>query len=159
MSICLNCGADAVAPRSNLDHNRLMHIIRVAQHHWPERHRFKPVGKTASARFEHLRAWLFCQAEYCWIDRFDMASLAGVTTDVAGAMTRVFFDAIEARQGHKFWYPADGGVIQCRTARSGSFDRLDQKGFNELREAICAIVEHELNIPIPILLEEHEAAA
>lgn len=159
MSICLNCGADTVAERSKADHFRLMGIIRAAHHHWPERHRFKPIGNTETVKFEHLRAWLFCQAGYCWIDQLDTASASGVSKDSAAETARVFFAAIDARQGHKFWWPSEDGITRCRTARSANFDSLDQKGFNDLRDAVCAVIEHELNISVSRLLKEHEAAA
>ena len=159
MTICLNCGADTDAPRSNLDHNRLMRIIRAASHHWPERCRFKPIGMNQTLKFEHLRAWLFCQVGYCWIEELDTVGTDGVSKDSAVATTRSYFETVEARQGYKFWWPTTDGITRCRTPRSASFENLNQRDFGDLRDAVSALIERELGISIPQLLKEHEAAA
>lgn len=123
-------------------------MIKAAFDAWPERHDFQPDSA------EHLRAWLTVKANYREATPVDLPDEA---TD---GMQRLFLLAIEASvkaaDGLGFVRPYHGGVVVFRP-KSIAWDKLDQKEFGRLRDAISDVIEAETHIKIDDLMREKAA--
>lgn len=151
MTKCPNCGFTLTEhARSSPDHRRFFGLIRAAFHHWPEASEFQPDNE------EHLRAFLLCKAGYrdvttipCEFAENEPAVLKLVALAAEGA--------VKAAKGHAFIRP-HGAAIAVFSAKSLAWDKLDQKAFNKVREAVEEVIKAEIGIEPDQLLKENDAA-
>jgi hypothetical protein len=65
---CPHCGCDlsddSKLPRSPKQNRAFHHMIGMALDSWPEAAEFQPEGRTKTARFEHIKAYLLCKARH-----------------------------------------------------------------------------------------------
>lgn len=151
MSVCPHCKRETKAPRSQADHRRFFGLIKATFHHWPEAHDFQPDNE------EHLRKWLLCKANFrdvttipCEFAEDQPALLRLVTIAAEGA--------VKAAGGYAFLRPHGGGIAVF-SAKSIKWDTLDQKGFNDIRSAVEAVIESETGMKPDEILKQTEDAA
>lgn len=123
-------------------------MIHAAYDHWPSSHEFQPDSA------EHLRAWLTCKAGYRESTIIDLPDGA---TD---GMQRLFVLAIEASvkavDGLGFVRPYNGSVVVFKP-RSIAWDKLGQREFSQVRDAISDVIEAETGIKVDDLLRAEAA--
>lgn len=150
MTKCPTCQQDVKADRSSQDHRRFFGLIAAAFHHWPESHDFTPDNP------ESLRSWLLCKAGYCdrtsidveWVDTPGMAKLVSIACE----------GTLRASKGQGF-IRVHGDRIVVFSPKSIAWSTIGQKAFNEVRDAVSAVIEQEIGIDADTLLKEHERAA
>ncbi len=138
MTTCPTCGGPHKKRRSPEHHARFFAVIAAAYHHWPDAHDFQP------ANAEHLRAWLLCKAKHC-----------DVMTSAPEAFLRGSF---KHAGGFCFRY-VSGGLVHEYTPRTINWEKMDQRAFSPIAQAVDEIIEAEIGIPTDRLLKETEAAA
>ena len=149
--VCKHCGSAAVKVRSPADHRRFFAMIAAAYSHWREAHEFTPDSP------EHLRKWLLCKAGY----RESTEIAADITEDqpaLAKLIALTIESALKAANSSAF-VRVYGDRVAVHAAKSIAFDKLDQKKFGQIREAVEQIIGEELGVPTDELLKEHERAA
>lgn len=150
---CPSCGhvLDGHASRSLPDHRRFFAVIRATYHHWPESHEFQPDNE------EHLRKWITAKAGYR-----DVVSIPVEFAEGQPAMLKLVAltveAAVRAADGYAFIVPYNGCLAVVK-AKSIAWNKLDQKQFNEIRDAIEAVIESETGLKIDQILKETEHAA
>lgn len=151
MTKCETCHQEIKADRSSQDHRRFFGLISAAFHHWPEAHDFSPENP------ESLRAWLLCKAGYC-----ERTPIECEWTDNQPGLAKLVSIACEgvmrASKGQGF-IRVHGDRIIVFTPKSISWDSIGQKAFNDVRDAVTAVIEAELGVTADKLLKETEAAA
>jgi len=147
---CPHCGGILTKARSLPDHRRFFALIRAAFMHWPADHDFTPDSE------EHLRRWLTCKAGY----RESIPILLPENADAA--TLHMFQMAIEATiaacDGEGFVVPYRSGVAIIK-AKSIAWDKLGQKEFAEVRNAVEDVIKAETGFEADKLLSESEKAA
>ena len=152
MSKCPSCGfvLDEHA-RSSPDHRRFFGLISATYHHWPEFHEFQPDSS------EHLRAWLLCKAGYR-----DVTSIpCEFAEDQPGLLKLVALaaeGAVKAAKGYAFIRPHGGGLAVF-SAKSIAWERIDQKGFNKIRDAVEDVIKAETGMEPSEIIKQTECAA
>lgn len=137
------------APRSSADHRRFFGVLAAVFHHWPEGHEFQPDDA------EHLRKWLLIKAGYRDV------TMVPIETDapaVMRAIVPIVEGAVRAANGHAFIKPHGHGIAVFR-AKSIAWDKLDQKAFNRVRDAVQEVIRAETGLEPETLLKEVEQAA
>jgi hypothetical protein len=142
--LCSHCGKSDRLARSGPDHRRLFAIINAAHDSWPEQHRFQP----SSA--EHLRAWLLIQAGYCEAtliesEDYDLARAVQMAVRVAKALDAYGVLRIKGEQ------------IEVVRPKSMRFDKMSQREFGPIRDAIEHIICAELGVTIEALSKAEAA--
>jgi hypothetical protein len=147
---CHSCGVLLTKPRSEPDHRRFFALINAAFHHWPESHEFHPDNS------EHLRAWLLCKAGYRDVATFELPE-----TDDPVMMARMmeFAERLLEHAGderRKFgrWR---GSTFYVHQAKSIAWDKLSQKEFSPIREAVEEVISAEIGVDAEALLRERAA--
>lgn len=153
MHCCPECGAILTKGRSAPMHRRFFALIEAAFTHWPESASFRPDDA------EHLRKYLLCKAGYRQSKEIEVAYSEGnptITRETALAIEA----ALKEAGSHAFIRPhPDGGSVAVYRARSIAWDKLDQKAFGPIAEAVETIIEAELGCDADTLLKETERAA
>lgn len=149
MKNCPHCGKSIHAARSPDDHRRLFGLINAAYHHWSEAHDFQPDSSEA------LRSWLLCKAGYRDVVTIPVP---GDSPEVARLAVLAVEGALKAAKSHAFVRPHGAGLAVF-TPKSLAFDKLDQRSFGPIRDAVEALIEQETGLAADQLLKEHEAAA
>jgi len=153
MTKCPTCQQDVKADRSSQDHRRFFGLIAAAFHHWPESHEFTPDNP------ESLRAWLLCKAGYCERTSIDCEWADNAAAPGYAKLVAIACEAtMRASKGQGF-IRVHGDRIVVFSPKSIAWDKIGQKAFNEVRDAVSAVIEQELGIGADTLLKEHEAAA
>jgi hypothetical protein len=149
MKTCPHCSKPLAKARSSQDHRRFFGVINAAYSQWPEGNDFQPDSA------EHLRAWLLCKAGY---RETVFIPVEGDDPRVAKLAALAAEGAIKAAKGHSFIVvmPHGLGVV---SPKSISWDKLDQRAFGPVREAVEGIIEREIGVPAGQLLTEEERAA
>jgi hypothetical protein len=154
MTNCPNCGfklSEHAKARSPSDHRRFFAVIHAAFHHWPENSEFQPDNA------EHLRAYLLCKAGYR-----DVTTIPVEFAEDQPALLRLVSlaaeGAVKAAKGYAFIRP-HGSALAVFSAKSIAWDRLDQKGFNKIREAVESVITAETDLKPDDILKHTEAAA
>lgn len=147
---CPHCGALLTRPRSEADHRRFFALIAAAYHQWPELHDFQPDDA------EHLRAWLLCKAGYKDTAVFDLPDTDDpvMLAQMMAFAEQLLDNAGDSRHTFGRWI---GSTMYVHKARSIAWDKLSQKGFAPIREAIEDIVSYEIGVPADQLLREASA--
>ena len=151
MTKCSQCGADAKAQRSSPDHRRFFALINAAHHHWPENHEFTPDDA------DHLRKWLLCKAGFREVVTIPV-EYAEAQPSMMKLVSLTVEAAVRGAGGHAFIRP-HGSAIAVFKAKSIAWDKIGQKQFNSIRDAVTEVIETELGMSADTLLREHEAAA
>lgn len=150
--VCPTCGLQRTrAPRSPDDHRRFFAVINAAYHHWPEGHEFEPDNVS------HLRKWLLCKAGYRDVTTIPV----DYAEDQPGMMKLVTLTvegAVKAAGGYAFVRPHGAGLAVFK-ARSIAWDKIGQKEFNVLRDAVEEIITAEIGMAAAELLRQTETAA
>jgi hypothetical protein len=155
---CPSCGYETgnANRRSVPDHRRLMALIHKAHHNWPETHRFQPHN------FDHLRAWLICEAGPEWrivkltfLDTNSVSAIADAIRDILDGK------ADEGKQGGEDMQPVTSRFIRefsdgvaTFSPRSMKFEAMPQADFRRLRDAITEVIEAEIGCKADELLQE-----
>lgn len=149
MNTCPQCKqAIRHAPRSSMDHRRFFGVIAALFHHWPEHHDFQPDDA------EHLRKWLLVKAGY---RTATFIPIECESTDTR-MVVRSIEAAVRAADDHCFLRQHGSGVAVFK-AKSISWDKLDQKQFNAVRNAVEEVIKAETGLDPDALLKQMEAAA
>lgn len=145
---CPHCGGILTKGRSLSDHRRFFALIRAAFEQWPESHAFQPENE------ERLRAWLTCKAGY------REATEIFLPDDATDEMRRLFMmateSAIKAAGGLGFVVPYRESLAVI-SPKSIAWDKLDQREFGRLRDAVSDVIEAETGIKAEDLLRERAA--
>ena len=150
---CPHCGSMLTKARSGPMHKRFFALIEAAFQHWSERSEFQPDDA------EHLRKWLLCKANYRQSTEIPVAYSEGNPTLTAETAIAIQA-ALKEAGSHAFIRPhPDGGSVVVYRARSIAWDKLDQKAFAPVAEAVEAVIEAELGVDADTLLKETERAA
>ena len=142
--LCEHCGKSSKSPRSGPDHRRLFSIIAAAWATWPEQHRFQP----SSA--EHLRSWLLIQAGHC-----EVIAVEPEGDDVV-ASVRTAARVAKALDAHGV-LRIRGEQIEVVRPKSMRFDKMSQREFGPIRDAIENIICTELGVTIEALAKAEAA--
>lgn len=150
---CPECGAILGKGRSAPQHRRFFALITAAAHHWREDHEFQPDDA------EHLRSWLLCKAGFRQSREVSVAYSDG--SPALAKLTAIAVEAALKEAGtYAFIRPhPDGGSLAVYRARSIAWDKLSQKEFAPIAEAVEQIIETELGVKADVLLREHAGAA
>ena len=135
--------------RSAPDHNRLFALVKAAFDQWPEAHEFTPDNP------EHLRSWLLCKAGHRDVTTIPVE----YADDQPGMLKLVMLTveaAIKAAKGYAFIRPHNG-ALAVFSAKSISWDTLDQKKFWPIRDDVTAIIESAVGVTADQLLKEKAA--
>lgn len=146
---CPHCGGILHKHRSEPDHRRFFGLINAAFANWRHDHDFQP--DTA----EHLRAWLLCKAGYREVVTIP---IEGNHPAVARLATIATEAALKASKSYAFIRPSGMGLAVFRP-RSIAWDRLSQKEFNPIRQAVEDVITAEIGVEADTLLRQHERAA
>ena len=148
MKECPHCGCVLTKGRSLPDHRRFFALIERAFENWPEGHEFQPESR------EHLRAWLTCKAGYRESTPIHMPDMA---TDRMRDLFRLSIEAaISAAGGAAFVVPYRDVVAVVRP-KSIAWDKIDQREFSKLRDAVSDVIETETGIKVDHLMREQAA--
>lgn len=146
---CPHCGGILHKHRSEPDHRRFFGLISAAFANWPERHDFQP----SSA--EHLRAWLLCKAGHYDVTTIpldhDHPAVAKLAVLAAEA-------AVKAAGAYAFIRP-HGHALAVFSAKSIAWDKLSQRDFAPIRQAVEDVITAEIGVEADTLLRQHERAA
>lgn len=147
--ICDACRQPIKRARSEPDHRRFFALVGAAFANWPEQHEFQPSSS------EHLRAWLICKAGH-----YDVTTIPieGDNPAVARLAMLAAEAAVKAAGAYAFIRPHGSGLAVF-AARSIAWDKLSQKDFAPIRQAVEDVIEAEVGVPCDRLLREHERAA
>lgn len=135
------------APRSLEQLRRYFAVIRAAFHHWPE---------TSARQFsdeEALRAYVQMKAGYREIAA--TIPLVGLNKDRAVMLVEA---SIRAAGSYAMPVVHKGGLVIFKP-RSISFAKLGHSEFCKLNDAVEAVIEQEIGVPVETLLNETENAA
>ncbi len=148
-SNCPSCGQSfgKREPRSYQQLKRFFSVVRVSFHHWPE---------TSSRQFaneDELRAWLTMKAGYR--DIAARIPLVGLNRDRALMLVEA---SIRAAGSYAMPVIHKGDIVIFKP-RSISFAKLGHSEFCKLNDAVEAVIEQEVGVPVGTLLKKHEAAA
>lgn len=147
---CPECGVVLTKHRSSPDHRRFFAVIAAAFDNWPEAHDYQPESK------EHLRAWLTCKAGY---REATPVMLPDDATDTMRVLFRLSIAAaINAAGGVAFVVPYRDSVAVIRP-KSIAWDKVAQKEFNAIRDAVEEVIKAETGLDPDVLLREKERAA
>lgn len=138
MSACPTCGGPSKKRRSPEHHKRFFAVIAAAYQHWPESHDFQP------ANAEHLRAWLLCKAKWCNVQ--------------TGTVDSFISGSHKTEAGFSFRFRA-GTLVHEYRPKSINWEKMDQRTFSPIAQAVDEIIEAEIGVPTDRLLRETEAAA
>lgn len=158
---CPECGAVFLKPRSLLDHRRFFSVIAKAYLQWPEAHPFFPEST------EHLRAWCLIEAGYVSeeITEYEgstiVAQFPGLPREQAIQVfemgIRFGVKSTNSDQSGFAFVKRRNGTITVIRPQSIAFDRLSQKEFGPLRNAVEEVIEIALGTTIDQLLKTHIA--
>lgn len=147
---CPHCGVVLTKHRSSPDHRRFFAVISAAFENWPETHDYQPESR------EHLRAWLTCKAGY---REATPVMLPDDATETMRVLFRLSIEAaINAAGGVAFVVPYRDSVAVIRP-KSIAWDKVAQKEFNAIRDAVEDVIRSETGLDPEILLREKEKAA
>lgn len=145
---CEHCGSVRGKPRSLPQHRRFFSLIRAAYAQWPEHHDFLPDSE------EHLRKWLLVKADYREVSTFQLPE----TDDPI--LTAKFMDFAEQlldKFGEKAKFGRwRGDTLAIFTAKSIAFDKIPQRDFAKLADAVQQIIEQEIGVSADDLLKHGE---
>lgn len=152
LAACPVCGhqdskGHSGSPRSVEQLRRYFKVIRVAFHHWPE---------TATRQFsneEELRAWAQMKAGYR--DIAATIPLVGMQKDRALMLVEA---SIRAAGSYAMPVIHKGDIVIFKP-RSISFAKLAHTEFCKLKDAVEAVLEQEIGVPVEALLREDGKAA
>lgn len=148
MKECHHCGVVLTKGRSLPDHRRFFALVAKAYENWPEHHDFQPENS------EHLRSWLTCKAGYRESTPIHMPDMA---TDRMRDLFRLSIEAaITAAGGVAFVVPYRDVVAVVRP-KSIAWDKIDQREFSKLRDAVSDVIEAETGIKVEDLMREKAA--
>lgn len=146
---CPHCGGVLTKHRSEPDHRRFFAVIVAAFTQWPEQHEFQP----SSA--EHLRAWLLCKAGHYDVTTIPMEHDHPALTKLAVLAAEA---AVKAAGAYAFIRP-HGHALAVFSAKSIAWDKVSQKDFWPIRQAVEDVIAAEIGIDAETLLREHQRAA
>lgn len=152
MRTCEHCHRPITKPRSSADHRRFFGVLHAAFDQWPETSDFTPDNA------EHLRAYLLCKSGYRETTFIPVLDGAGSHPAVARLTALAAEAAIKAAGGYAFVRPHRDGIA-VHAPKSIAFDKLSQKEFGPLRDAVEAVIEAEIGVSADALLRETENAA
>lgn len=128
--------------RSSDDHRRFFGLVKAAFDQWPEAHEFQPDNA------EHLRAYLLCRVGH--------RKTTVIETEEAASAVLVVEAAFKAAGSYAFVRPYGAGLA-VYAPRSLSWDQLDQKKFNPIRDEVSALIESIVGVSADQLLKEKAA--
>lgn len=145
---CPHCGGVLTKGRSLPDHRRFFGLIAAAFEQWPEDHSFTPESA------EHLRAWLTCKAGWRESTPIHMPDMA---TDRMKDLFRLSIEAAIAAAGGTAFVVPYRDVVAVIRPKSIAWDKIDQKEFGKLRDAVSDVIEAEIGVKADDLLREKAA--
>lgn len=128
--------------RSSEDHRRFFGLVKAAFDQWPETHEFQPDNA------EHLRAYLLCRVGH--------RKTTVIETEEPASAVLVVEAAFKAAGSYAFVRPYGAGLA-VYAPRSLSWDKLDQKKFNPIRDEVSAVIESVIGVSADQLLKEKAA--
>lgn len=140
-------GRNRGAPRSLEQLRRYFAVIRAAFHHWPE---------TSARQFsdeEALRAYVQMKVGYREIAA--TIPLVGLNKDRAVMLVEA---SIRAAGSYAMPVVHKGDLVIFKP-KSISFAKLGHSEFCKLNDAVEAVIEQEIGVPVETMLKAHEAAA
>lgn len=146
---CPHCGGILHKHRSEPDHRRFFAVIAAAFANWPERHDFHPSSS------EHLRSWLLCKAGHYDVTTIPMDSDHPAVTRLSVLAAEA---AVKAAGTYAFIRP-HGTALAVFSAKSIAWDKLSQKDFWPIRQAVEDVIAAEIGVDAETLLKQHERAA
>ena len=147
---CPHCGVVLTKHRSSPDHRRFFALISSAFEAWPEAHEYQPESR------EMLRAWLTCKAGY---REATPVMLPDDATEPMRVLFRLSIEAaINAAGGVAFVVPYRDSVAVIKP-RSIAWDKIGQKEFNAVRDAVEDVIKAETGLDPEELLREKDRAA
>lgn len=150
---CPSCGfplTEHSRARSPQDHRRFFKLIAATHHHWPEANAFQPDNP------EHLRAFLLCKAGYREVTVIPCPNYADAKT--ISMISAAAAAALKASRSYAFIRPHAGGLAVF-SPKSIAWDKLDQSGFNKIRDACEAVIRDETGMEPDDILNQTEEAA
>ena len=150
---CPSCGfplTEHSRARSPQDHRRFFKLIHSTYHHWPEANAFTPDSA------EHLRAFLLCKAGYRDVTMIPCPEYADAKT--IQMISAAAAAALKASKSYAFIRPHAGGLAVF-SPKSIAWDKLDQSGFNRIRDAVEAVIRDETGMEPDDILNHTEEAA
>jgi len=146
---CDACGQPLKRHRSEPDHRRFFAVLSAAFNQWPEQHEFQPSSS------EHLRSWLLCKAGHYDVTTIPMDSNNPAVAKLAVLAAEA---AIKAAGTYAFIRP-HGHALAVFAAKSIAWDKLSQKDFWPIRQAVEDIIKAEIGVNAEALLKGQEQAA
>ncbi len=148
MKECPHCGCVLTKGRSLPDHRRFFALIKAAFEQWPDGHDFTPESS------EHLRAWLTCKAGYRESTPIHMPDMA---TDRMRDLFRLSIEAAITAAGSVAFVVPYRDVVAVVRPKSIAWDKIDQREFSQLRDAVSDVIEAEIGVSVDKLLAETAA--
>lgn len=148
MKECPHCGVVLTKGRSLPDHRRFFALVAKAFENWPEHHDFQPENS------EHLRSWLTCKAGYRESTPIHMPDMA---TDRMRDLFRLSIEAAIAAAGGVAFVVPYRDVVAVVRPKSIAWDKIDQREFSKLRDAVSDVIEAETGIKVEDLMREKAA--
>lgn len=145
---CHHCGGILTKGRSLSDHRRFFALIHAAYQQWPESHDFQPRDA------DHLRAWLTAKSGFRDTTTIDLPEES--TEDMRRLFLLSIEAAIKSSGGTAFVVPYRDCVAVI-TATSIAWDKIDQKEFNRLRDAVTDLIEGIVGVSADELLKARAA--
>lgn len=145
---CPHCGGILTKGRSLSDHRRFFALIHAAYQQWPESHDFQPRDA------DHLRAWLTAKSGFRDTTTIDLPEES--TEDMRRLFLLSIDAAIKSSGGTAFVVPYRDCVAVI-TAKSIAWDKIDQKEFNRLRDAVTDLIEGIVGVSADELLKARAA--
>lgn len=150
---CPSCGfplSEHSRARSQQDHRRFFKLVSSTFYHWPDAHDFRPDSS------EHLRAWLLCKAGYRDVTMIPCPEHADAK--IIQMISAAAAAALKASRSYAFIRPHAGGLAVL-SPRSIAWDKLDQSGFNRIRDAVEDVIRRETGMEPDEIMKQTEAAA
>lgn len=150
---CPECGSvfpvNSKHKRSSPQHRRFFAVCRAAYIHWPELDQdFRPRNE------DHLRYWLTAEAGKFTVTK--TVRFESVDPVKGYWVMRALLDNCE---DDRMFLELDGDVLIQKRALSVAHDAMDQKEFNELQDAVEALLQERFGFSVEKLLIETERAA
>ena len=148
---CPACGFvfDETQPRSPKQHRAFFHMVWLALNQWPEAHAFQPSGATHKDRFEHLRAYLLCEAKY--------RDVRGERMNLETQMTRddimLFAAALQVTSRSKYCFLREHrGMLYIVEPKS--IAEISHEDFQPVFDEVLHLIQQHTGIDIKFIKQE-----
>jgi hypothetical protein len=150
---CKECGAVMDGGgRSLPDHRRLFSAIAHAFHHWPE-------GEFIPRDPEHLRSYLLLKVGHTNVAFIPAPEGCSENPAVMSLFKYTVEGTANALSGKAGYYElrVSAGGVEIVTPRSLDFRTVSRKEFGPIRDAVEALIELTVGVPVDQLLRENAA--